>query len=433
MVPGGCARAPSCAGAALIRITAFLRILSATIRTAPTAGMALALLAIAFGPVPPARAASATATANGTTTAAEPPLVQALETYRHIVSSGGWRTVPDGPTLRMGDAGSRVAALIARLRTTGDLSTEGTPPASFDDTVEAAVRRFQQRHGLLVDGVVGKDTLVALNVPAADRVSTLALNVERTASAPEDGEHRYVLINIPAFQLRYVEHDRIVLTAPVVVGRPYMRTPEIRSAIRQVIFQPYWTIPVKIARNEIIPKVRKNPGYLARENIRVFDGWGPGAHALDPAAIDWRSPAVYSYKFRQEPGPENALGRVKFNFDNPYSVYLHDTPAKSLFERPVRAFSHGCIRVGKPLDLAKLVLSREPGWTPEAVAEAFNGDVQQTVDLTETVPIYVVYRTAWVDAQGRVNFRQDIYHRDHPAAVAAAGRVGGCPVPRQGA
>lgn len=353
-------------------------------------------------------------------------LLAALDDLRRIADAGGWPRVPEGGPLRPGDASVRIPELRDRLLASGDLleprASLGDP--FYDPELEAAVRRFQRRHGLAADGVLGKRTLAALNVPVERRIDQVRANLERWRWLPADlGEH-HLWVNIAGFELDEARGGRITYSARVIVGRRYTKTPVFSSEVTHLVLNPCWSVPPGIARREILPAVKEDPSYLAREGFDVLPAGGP-AVPVDPATIDWSelSAANLPYVFRQRPGPANSLGRIKFVFPNPYDVYLHDTPARSLFEHEVRAFSHGCIRLENPLELADRLLAGDPAWTPERLRAEITSGRQQTVPLPAPVPIHVVYFTAWVDGAGTLHLRNDVYGRD--AAVLDALDAGG--------
>lgn len=292
-------------------------------------------------------------------------LRRALAAYRAIEAQGGWPRLKGRQTLRRGMYGSEVAVLRHRLAATGDLKDAGEDPRQFDGSVEQAVRAFQARHGLAVDGVVGPRTRAALNVPVELRVRQLLINLERARWLTKDFGQRYLIVNLADFRLRAIDGGRTVLDMRVVVGLPYRSTPVFSDEVTYVHFNPYWNVPPSIAKKDILPRVKRDPGYLVRRSIRVFSDWSGNARELDPWSIDWSrfNSSYFPYKLRQDPGPQNPLGRVKFMFPNKYSVYLHDTPSRGLFDHPVRAFSSGCIRVEKPVDLAAFLLGDDPKWT----------------------------------------------------------------------
>jgi len=312
----------------------------------------------------------------------------ALDGYRQLARNGGWPVVPKGRSLRVGDEGERVVVLRKRLYSPSDSPI-------FDAGLEELVRHFQSHHGIADDGIVGPETLRELNVSADDRARQIAVNMERWRWMPEDLGPSYVLVNIAAFRLDVIEGDHSVLTMKTVVGKEYTRTPFFAARIAEVIVNPWWNVPDSIATKEVWPKQRRDPSYFAREHMVVTNG-----------------------RIRQRPGDWNALGRLKFNMPNGYDVYLHDTPAKSLFEQPFRAFSHGCIRLEKPLDLALYLLRDQPQWSAAAIESAIEAGKERAIRLTTPQPVYVLYWTVWVGDDGHMEFHRDHYERD--AAVAAA-------------
>jgi murein L,D-transpeptidase YcbB/YkuD len=351
--------------------------------------------------------------------AEEAGLEAALARYQGIADAGGWPSLGEGPALKPGMVDPGVPVLRARLAATGDL-----PPGSIGDgesfgtALELAVRRFQERHGLVVDGVVGPVTRAALNVPAPARAATLARNLARLARRPPWPRERFVLVQVPAFAVAAVEDGRPVLVMRAIVGRTTRQTPELRSRIGEIELNPFWTVPPRIARLDIVPKQRRDAGYLAARGIRVFAGWERGAPEVDPDSIDWTAPPP-AVKLRQDPGPENALGRVKFLFPNSHHVFLHDTPKRALFERLPRTFSSGCVRIERPFAFAEWLLRDDPAWPPRRIAQVVDSGETKRVRLRAPVPIVLAYFTAWVDGDGRVNFRDDVYERDGAHAEPA--------------
>lgn len=342
-------------------------------------------------------------------------LKAALSRYRRIQQKGGWPAVPNGPTLHSGDEGARVEALRERLRATGDWAAVGAAhPARFDSTLDAAVRHFQARNGLDADGVVGSATLAALNVPVEERVNQLRINMERWRWLPRDLGRRHIIVNIAGFDLRVVEEGADVLRMRVVAGRPYRQTPVFSDQITYLVFNPYWHVPHSIAVNDKLPLIKKNPGYLTQQNMKVFKGWGADAQPIDPKTIDWTKVTAsnFPYRLRQDPGPNNALGRVKFMLPNKYSVYLHDTPSRELFAQSERPFSSGCIRLEKPMELAEYLLADQPEWTPQHIRQVLGEKGERTVRLQQPIPVHLLYWTAWVEDEGTIHFRRDIYNRD---------------------
>jgi murein L,D-transpeptidase YcbB/YkuD len=284
----------------------------------------------------------------------------------------------------------------------------------LDDAVEQALKRFQYRHGLVVDGVAGPETIAALNVPAESRARQIALNMERRRWHPQNLGTRYILVNAAAFGLEVVENDRVVLSMRTVVGKPYRRSPVFSATMTELVFSPFWHVPPGIAKHDILPRIRKNAAYLSQERIKVFRGWGPEAVEVDPTSVDWSQiePDALPYRFRQAPGLSNPLGGVKFMFPNRFNVYLHDSPSKELFDEVTRAFSSGCIRVERAAELASYLLRQDPFWKPDEIHKAMTAGPEQTVSLPEPIAVHLRYCTAWVDRDGAVQFRDDIYKRD---------------------
>ena len=355
--------------------------------------------------------------------------VAALARYREIAAGGGWETIPEGDTLKPGMTDPRLPAIRARLLQAGDLESDpGGDSLHYDDATVEAVKRFQYRHGLEQDGAIGKQTLAAFNVPVEDRIQTLILNLERRRWLPDDLGRRYVFVNMAGFELKYVVDGKTQWDTRIIVGTPYHRTPVFSGTMTYLVFNPYWHITPTIGRNEILPAVQKDVGYLAAKNIRVFSDWSANAVELNPAAIDWLrvDPRTMPYKFRQDSGPGNALGRVKFMFPNRHNIYLHDTPAKSLFDRAKRSFSHGCIRVEHPLDMAEMILDDDgqDTWTRARIDEVTLGTEQIPVTLKNPVQVHLTYLTNWVNRDGSVYFREDIYGRDARLAAALVPRGG---------
>ena len=296
-------------------------------------------------------------------------LKAALKDYRALAAAGGWPDVPPGPTLKPGMTDRRIGRLRARLQVTGDLTpaSGSGDPNHYDEALVGAVKQFQYRHGLELDGKVGKNTLAALNVSTEGRVEQMLLNMERRRWMQDDRGERYVMVNLADFVLKVVDGPKTVFDTRVVVGAPYHRTPVFSHKMTYIVVNPYWNVTSNIARKEMLPKIKKDVGYLAANNLAVLNGWGDGATKVDPASVDWQRLARrnFPYRIRQEPGPGNALGRIKFMLPNRFHIYLHDTPAKKLFDKASRSFSHGCIRVQDPDVFGSFVLSRQPEWSLE--------------------------------------------------------------------
>jgi murein L,D-transpeptidase YcbB/YkuD len=351
-------------------------------------------------------------------------LEKSVQRYQRIKAVGGWAAIEDGPTLQQGDCGRRVAQLRDRLAVSGDTDLISEIMGDcFDDLLAAAVARFQRRHGLNADGVAGARTLAALNVPVAQRIRQLQLNLERWRWMPADLGSRYVLVNIPGFEMQVVDAGQVVKTLRTIVGQTDRPTPVLSSTITYLEINPYWHVPPSIARKDLLPKIQANPSFLMRQNFRVFDGWDENAREVSPDAIDWSSLSEddFPFRLRQEPAAHNALGRVKIMFPNQASVYIHDTPSKSLFARASRSFSSGCVRVEEPLTLATLLLRRQ-NWDQARLDQAVASQQRQVVILDEPVPVYLVYLTAWVAASGETHFAEDIYGHDQTLLSAMAAR-----------
>lgn len=338
-------------------------------------------------------------------------LSRAIQHYRKIVSSGGWKTFPRSMTIRVNDRGNHVAELRRHLYMTGDLRQESRRQHVFDAALQEAVARFQLRHGLRISGFVDSRTRNALNVPAQDRLRQLEINLIRMQDLMRiNKDERYVLVNVPAYTLQAVQNGALVLSSKVVVGKPGRETPNVSVKIRELNFYPYWRVPDSIAHKDLIPHIRKNPSYFTEQHFSLLPGWGRKPFA--PEEIDWFSPKVFQYKFRQDPGPHNALGVVRINMPNKHIVYLHDTPLKNLFNRDQRAFSSGCVRVERVLDLAGWLLQQNKDWTPMRVNVAVALGKSEDVKLKKPVPVHFVYLTCWSSGSGIVHFRRDIYQRD---------------------
>lgn len=349
-------------------------------------------------------------------------LREALVYHREVVAQGGWPTIPDGPTLKRGDQGFPVMRLRERLRLGGDLrATEREDSTEFfDEAIEQALKKFQRRHGLTADGVLGPETRAELNVSAERRVEQLELNLERWRWLPKDLGRRHIIVNIAAFELEVVEDEAVALAMRVVVGLPFHYTPVFSDTMRYLVFNPYWHVPRNIAVREMLPHIKSDSTYLERQKMHVFQGWDPEVPEIDPATVDWAEidTTRFPFRLRQEPGSVNALGRIKFMFLNKYNVYLHDTPARSLFEKAKRDFSHGCIRIQQPIELAEYLLQQDSRWNRDAILRELGEAMDHSVPLPEPIPIHLLYWTAWADEDGTIQFRRDIYDRDTPLLEA---------------
>lgn len=336
-------------------------------------------------------------------------LRDALVRYNAISMVGGWQTIPGGPTLRPGDSDSRVSMLRRRLALSGDLpETADAERSDFDTELEFAVKRFQGRNGLTQDGAVGTRTLDMLNIPVEDRLAQLAENLQLQRRPESRIGERAIVVNIAAFELTMFDGGREVLRSRTVVGQPGWETPRLVSELKWLEINPTWSVPRRIVAEEIMPRLRKQgTDYLEKRGFRIFDAkWQEmDARELDFAAIDGDN---LPFILRQDPGPANPLGNVKFMFPNEEAIFLHDTRARRLFNRTRRAMSHGCVRVEAANKLA-LFLLREEGWTEEGYRKIMNSGQPYRVRLSKPMPIHIVSRTAWVDADGLAQFRDDPY------------------------
>lgn len=353
-------------------------------------------------------------------------LKRELARYRAAADDVRWSTISSGASLKPGMTDARVPTLRARLVASGDASGAGdgatrdptlSDSTMFDPGLEAAVRTFQERMGLDVDGVVGPRVVAALNVSPAERMRQLRINLDRARVVLRDLPERFVVVNIAGFKVYVVRGDKIVWEARAQVGKPYRRTPIFRSAISYVVLNPTWTVPPGIIANDILPAARRDPESITRKGLKVIDANGR-EHA--PDTIDWSrfKSGHIPYTLRQDPGPSNALGRTKLMLPNPYLVYLHDTPSQALFDRADRAFSSGCVRVERALELTELLLDDAERWSSSAIQTVIAQGSTRNITLSKPVPVLLTYWTAWVDPKGRVNFRQDLYGQDAQWAKA---------------
>lgn len=337
-------------------------------------------------------------------------LQAALQRYQEIVAAGGWQLLAGGRRVEPGTQDPRIPLLRARLRAEGYSSGADQPEEDrYDPALESAVRRFQALHGLDEDGVIGPATLDALNISAAIRTEAIARNLQLRRALPDSLGERYILVNSAAFTLQLIERGHTVLQLRTIVGRRDWQTPVVSSPITELIFRPLWRVPRSIATKEILPLVRRNPGYFAKTGMRVFRDSADGKE-VDPSTVDWTkvTSRTLVYQFVQEPGPVNPLGGVKFFLRTPFDVFLHDTPGQALFERRQRAFSHGCVRVEHAEQLAGYLL---PDWPSDSIRAAMHTGRERRVPLAAPIPAHLVYWTAWVEADGWVAFREDIYRR----------------------
>lgn len=342
-------------------------------------------------------------------------LIDTLSKYQSISANGGWPEIPHGPTIRLGYRDERLPLLRTLLLRTGDLEQVATTTHVYDQVTREAMLIFQARHGLVDDGVIGPKTLETLNVSVEERIRQIELNLERWRWMPKSFGKRHIRVNVAGFSLEVIEDGESVMQMPVIVGTQYRKTPVFSARMTYLEFAPYWTVPPTILREDKLPKIKQNPGYLEDKHFRIISKEDED-ETLDPLEIDWASVEASSFPgfLRMEPGPWNPLGRVKFMFLNRFNVYLHDTNEAYLFSDNIRSFSSGCIRVKRPRDLAYYLLDN-PG--QEELQELFEATAPQQVPINP-MPVHIQYWTAWVDQKGIVHFRPDVYFRDLDLDVA---------------
>ena len=344
---------------------------------------------------------------------------QAIKVFEGIVSQGGWPEMAKVDRLRLGNRGPAVEGLRKRLMLSGDLDARAGTSDVFDSYVDSAVRRFQARHGVTVDGVVREPTIHALNVPASIRLAQLRTNLVRLRSLSGNLGNRFVVCNIPAARIEAIENGVAVSRHTAVVGKPDRASPDINSKIVEINFNPFWTVPVSIVRRDLIPKMQSEPDYLTSNRIRIFD---PRGNELPPSQVNWYSNEAVNYMFKQDPGDFNSLGAIRINFPNKDGVYMHDTPSKNLFGEDFRFHSSGCVRVQNVRELVNWLMTETPGWSRQEIDETIKSGERKDARLLKPVPLYWVYVTAWATPDGVTQFRDDIYQRDGLGAVAATSR-----------
>jgi murein L,D-transpeptidase YcbB/YkuD len=339
----------------------------------------------------------------------------ALADYQTIVANGGWAPVPATKKLQLGVDDPDVMPLRRRLMVSGDLPLDAGMSTAFDTYVDGAVKRFQARHGLPADGVLGTYTYAAMNVPADLRLRQLETNLVRLQSMSGDLGQRHVVVNIPAAAIEAVEGGRVASRHTAVVGKIDRQTPILNSEIHEVILNPTWTAPRSIIEKDIMPLMRENPNYLTENSIRLFDGQG---NEVPPTSVDWNAPEAPDLMFRQDPGKINAMASTKINFHNEHAVYMHDTPQQNLFFNEVRFDSSGCVRVQNVRDLTVWLLRDTPGWDRQRQEQVVAARELTPIPVTNPVPVYFTYVTAWATADRVVQFRDDIYQRDGAPELA---------------
>lgn len=342
-------------------------------------------------------------------------LRQMLLGYRHLASRGGWNVIASGPTLKAGMNDKRVAALRQNLMARGYSGISGNDaPGIFNEGLKEAVTHFQKRHGLDVDGAVGPATLAALNISVEDRVKQLIVNLERWRWLPRELGASHVFVNQAGFEMFTYRDGELMDNRRVIVGKPFHKTPMFSDNIIYSEFNPTWTVPPSIAGSELLPKLQTDPSFTARNDYKIYAGWGASSPEVNPYMIDWStvSESRFPYRIVQQPGPKNALGQVKFIFPNKFNVYLHDTPARNLFSRTGRAFSHGCIRVFDPLGYAAVLYSIGGGLNTNQIEAISAAKATKRVNFKRKIPVHLAYFTTWVGDDGLPQFFDDVYGRD---------------------
>lgn len=320
-------------------------------------------------------------------------LRKALIQLKQIQQTEGWPTIPKSDyAISEGKVSTLVPLVKKRLKLSGDWDITDSSQL-FTSDLKKAIQAFQQRHGILEDGIIGRSTIQALNISVDDRIKQVLINMERCRWLPITAEKNYIVVNIPAFQLQVMQADSLIFSCEAIVGKETNKTAIFKGMMKYVVFNPYWNIPDKILEKEIIPAIAKNKDYLKENHMEWVDG-----------------------RLRQIPGLDNALGAIKFLFPNPFDIYLHDTPAKGLFKEQKRAFSHGCIRISAPYQLAEYLLGNQPGWSSGKMDKILSTQKETFVKLEKEVPVYIIYLTAFVDVGGKLNFRDDLYQKDQALA-----------------
>lgn len=335
-------------------------------------------------------------------------LKAAIAPYEKLVADGGWPTIPDGPSIKPDMEDARLLLVRKRLIITGELAASQDKGTKLDATLVEAVKRFQKRHGIDPDGAIGRQTLMALNISAEERLRQITANLERWRWMPARLDSTHIAVNLPAAHFELVRDGRIDMAMRVVVGDIQHQTPTMATTMTSVVINPTWTVPPSIATKEILPKLRKDATYLAANNMRILDAFDDDFEKSQGLGIDWGKYSKFPYRLRQKPGVDNALGQVKFNLDNGDDIYLHDTPKRQYFGRIFRALSHGCVRLEQPVELAKMLLPASADKIDEWVMD----DTTRTVKLDKPLTVYLMYMTAWADEDGMVHFREDLYGHD---------------------
>ncbi len=340
-------------------------------------------------------------------------LRDALPIYQNAIMHP-WPIIQTRHLLKPGMKGAKILLLRERLSATNELLADDTDSDIFDGELMEAVKGFQQRNGLKADGIVGQATLDELNVPAEVRIKQIQINMQRWANLSPNLGNRFIIVNVPDYRLTVYEDNQEILSMKAIVGKPEWPTPELQSKVIRMVFNPPWNVPESIANKEMVNKIIENPNYLEENRIQIFHSQESDAEPINPNEIDWYSMREngFPYFFRQDPGDDNSLGLVKFEFDNSQNIYLHDTPAKELFNQDTRDLSHGCIRLENAFALVDYLMRDNPDWSEDHLQEILLTGKTKYVKAFRVTPILITYITAWVDDDGAVNFRPDIYGKD---------------------
>ncbi len=348
-------------------------------------------------------------------------LKRALAQLREIAAGGGWSAVPQGKPIRPGGVDRRIPAIRARLKATGEYGGGQSASTTYDPELKKAVELFQARNRLDGNGIIDKDVINAMNVTVAARIGQVRSNMERARWVLPGLGDEFLLVNLPAYKAYLIRGDKNIWEARTQIGEEGKETPSFRATMQTVVFNPDWTVPASIVKEEIAPGMNQGKNYLAQKGLVVTDQSG---NEVDPGSVDWGNAenGDFPYTLKQPPGPANALGRVKFLFPNPYSIYLHDTPSKGSFESEKRTFSHGCIRLENPLELAEILLTGQDGWNAAKIQEALATEKTTNVELEKRLPVVIVYWTVTVGASGEIRYARDIYGLDPRVLAALDGR-----------
>ncbi|GAB2997392.1 L,D-transpeptidase family protein [Cyclobacterium sediminis] len=343
---------------------------------------------------------------------------QSMKKYLELIkrdSGNNWKKIPINESIEILQKSEGIPTVRKRLQLWKDLKPYSMQPGTeniYDSILYEGVKTFQERNGLFPDGVLGKATVEALNKSPQELIKQVSVNMERLRWLPDTTVQEFILVNIANYALDYINKKDTLLHSNAIVGKTYRKTPVFNGAMSYLVFSPTWTVPPTILKNDVIPAVKNNLNYLQSKNMRILDFSG---NEIPPSSINWSTVNADNFKYmvRQDPGPSNALGRVKFMFPNKHNVYIHDTPSRSLFSQEDRALSSGCIRIEKPIELAKLLLSDQKKWTDDLIKEALVGDEERSVSLTRKIPVIILYLTFWTDSRKKEQVRKDIYDRDN--------------------